>query len=497
MSNAHRIARPETCPYTRGEKIQFQFEGKRIEAYEREPLAMALLAAGVRVFGRSIKYHRPRAATCLSNHCTACMMRVDGVPNVRTCDTTSRSGQVVERQMGWPGAGRDVFRIMDWFYGQRLDHHSLFTSTGSLNRMAMRMVRKMSGFGQPPTADPPRPNPIRQLSAKAVVIGAGVAGLQAAMALAEAGHQVIQLEHGDKIGGLMLDCSCRVDTGDGQLIPGWQAREQTRDRFDKLRGIELHQLTPVVAVYPGTQRPCILASNDNETMAIEAERLVVTTGAWGQIPLFENNDLPGIFSLRGLDKLICGWGVVPAEPVLVAGESDQALQLALELAEVGVKLAGVLTQRDKGPAIEALKKRNIERIKGLRILRARGGRWLNRVELARLDADEPEVVLDCGALAAEAPPAPAYELAHHAGCRVRFSSQAGYTVGCDHNGRTSDGHIFAAGLCAGAADASQAWLGGQRAGLACALSIEDDPAVRKRLEALPDPVKSETGTARP
>ena len=81
MGHARRIDLSAGCPFTRGNPVQFQFEGRSLDGFDSEPLAMALLAAGVRVFGRSIKYHRPRGPTCLAAHCSGCMMRVDGVPS--------------------------------------------------------------------------------------------------------------------------------------------------------------------------------------------------------------------------------------------------------------------------------------------------------------------------------------------------------------------------------------------------------------------------------
>ncbi len=484
MGQARRIDLPPGCPFKRGKPVQIQFEGRSLEAYDHEPLAMALLAGGVRVFGRSIKYHRPRGPTCLAAHCSGCMMRVDGQPNVRTCETRCRSGMVVERQLGWPGSGRDIFRMMDWIYGRRMDHHGMFTASGVIGRLAQRVVRRFAGFGDPPTADQPEPRPTERLKASVVVIGAGVAGLQASMALAAAGHPVIQLEQSDKIGGHLLDRSCRLAGGQEPARPGWTVREELRARFEQQGEIELHQHTRVVAVYPGESGPLVIATNPSETLAIEAERLVVATGAWGQLPLFENNDLPGVFGLRALDRLVFGWGVVPAEPVLVAGNSDATLRLALELSEAQVALAGLVTDRRDAPEIETLAKRGVELFHDHRILAARGGRWLDRIELSEQRSQEADRVVDCGALAAEAPAAPAYELAHHAGCRVEFSSASGYQVVTDRRGQTSDAHVFAAGHCASARDPDQAWRQGQIAGVACALSIEERPELADRLAEL-------------
>ncbi len=79
MAHARRIERLADCPTSSGKRVEFQFEGRAIEGFTEEPLAVALLAAGIRVFGRSVKYHRPRGPACLRAHCSGCLMRVDQV----------------------------------------------------------------------------------------------------------------------------------------------------------------------------------------------------------------------------------------------------------------------------------------------------------------------------------------------------------------------------------------------------------------------------------
>jgi sarcosine oxidase subunit alpha len=474
MAQGRRIELPEGNPFQRGERVQFSFEGRPVEGYENEPLAVALLAAGVRVFGRSIKYHRPRGPVCLHGHCSGCLMRVNGIPNVRTCETPCRSGTVVERQTGWPSTGLDFFRAVDLLSGERLDHHGMFTGSSLLNRIAGGVVRKLSGLGDPPTADPQDPVPVSCFSADAVVIGAGAAGLSAAKALGECGHHAVLLEAGEHRGGRLLD---------GATQNGWEQARDFKTELESVAGIEVHVGTPVLAVYPG-DIPEVVASNEGETFRISAARLCVCTGAYEQIPLFANNDLPGIFGPRAMDRLVCGHGVVPAEPLVIVGERDETLRLAAKLRELGVALAGVVTTRREGEALQILKRNNVEVFQDRRILRALGGKWLDRVEIARSGSEQSDLVLDCRACVVEGPEAPAYELAHHAGCRVSFSSQSGYVVQTNEEGQTTHGHIFAAGHVAGAASVAEAEQGGERAGLACALSLKNDDRVRQRLESM-------------
>ncbi|MBN2495405.1 MAG: (2Fe-2S)-binding protein [Deltaproteobacteria bacterium] len=479
MTRARRIDRGPGCPFERGAQVEFRFEGRTVQGYEGEPLAAALLANGVQVFGRSIKYHRPRGPSCMLGHCSGCLLRVDGVPNVRSCEHACRSGIAVERQRGWPSARTDLFRTVDWVYGRRLDHHEMFTASAAINRLAMRFVRRMSGFGDPPSADPPAAARLERFEAEVVVIGAGAAGMHAALALAGEHRKVTVFEADPRPGGRLLDGACRIGR-DGGAERGWAHLAGIEEQLRDCEGVELRPGTPVLAVYQGERGHEVLASNRGETCVVDAARIVVATGAHGQIPLFENDDLPGIFSLRGLDRLLLGWGVLPAQPVLVAGGAP-AVDLAVELVERGVE-TGLLTDLEDARIAE-LEKRQVTVVRGQRIIRALGAKWIDRVELGPEGSQTPELVLDCGLLAAGLADAPAYELAHHAGCRVEFHSESGYRVVGDERGRSSNAHVFTAGHCAGAPDVERAIESGTRAGMACALSLGEDPDLARRLDA--------------
>ncbi len=80
--------------------VTLYFNGQPIEAVEGEPVAAALLNAGIRVFRTTAKRHEPRSVFCAIGRCTDCMMIVDGVPNTRTCVTPVHDGMHVERQEG-------------------------------------------------------------------------------------------------------------------------------------------------------------------------------------------------------------------------------------------------------------------------------------------------------------------------------------------------------------------------------------------------------------
>ncbi|MEA1939455.1 MAG: (2Fe-2S)-binding protein [Candidatus Caldatribacteriota bacterium] len=81
-------------------KIKFTLDGKEFEGRKGEPIAAALVAAGIKVLSRSIKYNRPRGFFCAIGKCSSCLMKVDGIPNIRTCITKLEKGMKIETQKG-------------------------------------------------------------------------------------------------------------------------------------------------------------------------------------------------------------------------------------------------------------------------------------------------------------------------------------------------------------------------------------------------------------
>lgn len=79
------------------------FDGKRIPAITGEPVAAALVAAGVRTFRYTQHKKMPRGLFCGIGRCNDCKMIVNGVPNTRTCVTAVEPGMVVETQYGLGG----------------------------------------------------------------------------------------------------------------------------------------------------------------------------------------------------------------------------------------------------------------------------------------------------------------------------------------------------------------------------------------------------------
>ena len=96
---------PIISDFSKGRLVQFEYDGRTLEGYEGEPIAMALKANGIEIHRYTTKLHQPRGLYCSIGRCTDCVMVVDGVPTVRTCMTGLKEGMKVQTQYGVAAKG--------------------------------------------------------------------------------------------------------------------------------------------------------------------------------------------------------------------------------------------------------------------------------------------------------------------------------------------------------------------------------------------------------
>ena len=86
--------------YKKGQSARFFFNGRELEGFEGEPIAVSLRASGIKIHRYTVERHEPRGVFCAIGRCTDCVMIVDGVANVRTCVTPLTNGMRVQTQDG-------------------------------------------------------------------------------------------------------------------------------------------------------------------------------------------------------------------------------------------------------------------------------------------------------------------------------------------------------------------------------------------------------------
>jgi sarcosine oxidase subunit alpha len=426
----------------RGEPVAIEFDGEALRAFDGEPLAVALFASGIRALSRSIKYHRPRAFFCLEGHCGACLMRVDGLPNVRACTERCHEGLVAQSQNALPSSDLDVLGAVDWLFPKGMDHHTLMTGSKLMNSVMQKVVRQLSGLGKVPDRPPPDVYPeVTERDVEVLVVGGGPAGLAAAQAAAREGARTLLVDEDRTPGGSLL---CHPAFGPAE---GARRAEAAREA-----GAELLPEATAIAWFPEDKSrlgtPGLLGvATPTGLWRITAQRYLYATGSYDQNALFEDNDRPGVFSARAVGRLAIRYGIRPGAEVVVVGDGPYARALTDALVAMEVK-----TTRVDGETT--------------RVVRATGRSWVDGLVVSE---DGALRTLPCDAVAVAALPAPASEAPRQHGAKTELRESAGgFAVVVDEDGRTHAPGVFACGDVTGFVGPLRAAELGARAGAAAA-----------------------------
>ncbi|AKU90412.1 (2Fe-2S)-binding protein [Vulgatibacter incomptus] len=316
-----------------GREIRLEFEGEPIPAKEGEPIAASLLAAGVEVFSRAVKYHRARGPYCLSGRCSHCVMRVDGEPNVYTCITPAREGCKIERQNAFPGVDRDVFRTIDWMYPKGLDHHTLFAGVPLVEKVVATVARQMAGLGLLPDEARREGASFLEHRTDILVVGGGSAGTAAALAAA-------------KVGGAAVTLVDEQGTTGGRLQTGLYSDERNGSEA-ALRQAGVHLFTRTFAFGLYREDGILVAAKapGRRLLVIRPKVVILAAGATELLAPFGNNELPGVFAGRALARLVTRDGILPGREVVVAGHGPERDALAKLLVDAGAELRAVVGLR--------------------------------------------------------------------------------------------------------------------------------------------------------
>lgn len=344
MGKAHTTARLPARPtevIERDRPIHFTFAGKPFVGYAGDVISSALWAHGQRAIGRSFKYHRPRGDLAFDGTGPNALVQLGEEPNVRAGRRPIADGMGVEPQNVRPSLHFDVMAINTLLH--RFLPVGFYYKAFHSKRLwpfYERMFRHAAGLGKVYRQTSSSPYDKQYRHADVVVIGGGPAGLSAAIAGAEAGAQVLVIEQERFLGGGLCyrpgaHHERRVDL----------VRTLT-EQVDSLDNVDV--LTNAVAMGYYDEH-WIAAFTDERLYKVRGGAMVTATGSTNRVPVFSNNDLPGIMTADGAARLLNLYAVRPGRKVLIASANDEGLQLALDLRDAGVDVE-VAEERDEDTA---------------------------------------------------------------------------------------------------------------------------------------------------
>jgi sarcosine oxidase subunit alpha len=331
-------------------RLTFTFNGRTLEGRAGDTLAAALIASGVRVIGRSLKYHRPRGFFGTGTEDPNAIVSVrDGYgydPAVCAGTVQLVEGLDVRTVTGWPSTGFDVGAVAS--LSSRLLGAGFYYKTFMWPgwHWFEPLIRRATGFGTP------RRHPNRRTwtqyhdSCDVLIVGGGPAGLAAARALAGTGMRIVLADDQRRLGGSL--------GWEDVLIDGMRGRDWADSECSMLRRNDTVTILPsttVAAAYDQNFFALVQSFQDDEGVSgqrlwrLRARHVVLATGLIDRPLVFQNNDRPGVMLSGAVRRLVGEYAVAPAARVAVYTNNDSGYGTALAAARAGIEVAAVVDTR--------------------------------------------------------------------------------------------------------------------------------------------------------
>ena len=384
----------------RGRPVSFSFDGERYTGYTGDTLASALLAHGVRLIGRSFKYHRPRGVVTDGVEEPNAIVQLGtgaaGEPNARATQVEIHDGLAAASQNCWPSLGFDAGAV-NGLLSALLPagfYYKTFMWPGQWWMKYEYFIRRAAGLGRAPTGPDPDIYDKSYAHCDVLVVGAGPSGLAAAHAAGRTGARVLVVDERPEPGGHL--------PGTCQAIDDAPAEEWISAMLSDFAAMEEVQVLPratALGYYDHNSFTVLERCTDHlpyrerhgrvrqRLWKVRAKQVVLATGAHERPLVFRNNDRPGVMLASAAQSYVNRYAVRPGTAAVVFTNNDSAYDPALDLAEAGLRVTLVDVRTDLSDVRRAqLRRRGIELLAGHAITDVRGTRAVTGVSVAALNA---------------------------------------------------------------------------------------------------------------
>ncbi len=398
MTGAGRIGKGLLDP---GKTISFQFNGRHYSGLQGDTLASALLANDQRLLGRSFKYHRPRGIFSAGAEEPNALLELGRgaykEPNTRATVTELHEGLEAHSQNHRGPLSFDVMAINDYlssFLSAGFYYKTFMWPKAFWEKLYEPVIRAAAGLGSLSGEADPDTYDKGFLHTDLLIIGAGPAGLAAALTAGRAGLRVILADDDFLPGGRLNAEQMQVDG-----MPGSQWAAASYAELLSMPHVRCLLRTSVYGAFDhgiyGALQRCTdhLADKTGRRprqilWRIYARQTILSAGATERSIAFGNNDRPGIMLAGAVRTYLNRFGVAPGKQVIVFTNNDDGWRTAADLSRAGVAPAAIIDTRS---IPEPMHLPGVQVLMGARITTTRGRLALRSVTLQ----DGQSIPCDC------------------------------------------------------------------------------------------------------
>lgn len=412
----------------RARPLAFTFNDRALSGFQGDTLASALMANGVDVVARSLKYHRPRGImTDGPEEPNAVVSVGEGssrTPNLKATEVVLHDGLVARSQNCWPSVDHDVGAVAGLatpLLGAGFYYKTFMAPRGAWPRLYERLIRRAAGLGRAPEGHDPDLYEHRHVHCDVLVVGAGPAGLAVARVLAQAGLRLLLCDERPGPGGSLTATMQRIA---GEAGSTW-ARQTAADIAASPRATVLLE---TCAVWLGDHRLVTLVERRRGADGV-AERLwlvrprhiVLATGAIERPLCFPGNDRPGIMLASAAAAYIRRYAVAPGKRAVIHTNNDSGYGALQHLRQAGIDVKAVIDTRPRELMGEAALRviRDVDVLVGHRIVSTAGRHRLRRIGVRPADGSRRPRVIEADLLCVAGGWSPTLHLLGHRGGTVR------------------------------------------------------------------------------
>ena len=398
----------------RNAPVDFTFNGNRLSGLSGDSLASALLANNQVVLGRSFKYHRPRGLIASGVEEPNALMNLGREgrfePNQRATTTELFTGLEAASQNHWPSLAFDIGAVNGLaarFMPAGFYYKTFMAPRAAWKHLFEPFIRQAAGLGKAPKDPDADTYEHFYAHVDLLIVGGGIAGLQAALTAGRSGAQVLLVEQSPHWGG-------RAPV-DGAIIDGMAADEWIKialQQIENMDNVQIRNRCMGAGVYDHGFALAYERLGDHVAPAagprhrmwrIRARQILTTTGALERPLSFAGNDVPGVMLASAVRDYVVNYGVSPGDRVVIVTNNDDAYRTALVLHAAGLNVPAILDARPvaDGPLCDAVRALGVRVETGKAIAAVKGRKHVTGVGIcdqAGEGAELAEIACDCVAM---------------------------------------------------------------------------------------------------